>query len=106
MKTKQNKAEQELLVDILKGDLVYDMGKTIHDQWAFVDRIKTDCMSQRGNEKKITEAYLNQEQGKLMMMTKFIEDAISEATGKPYSTGLTHSVFLDYSIKLVITPKQ
>ena len=108
MKTKKQnkKEEQQLLVDILKGDLIYDMGNTISNQMAFIDRIKSDYMSQLGQEKKITEAYLHQETNKLKTMTKFIDDAITEATGERYDSRYGESGLLDYSIKLVLTPKK
>ena len=94
------------MVDILKGDLIYDMGKTISNQMAFIDRIKSDHMSQLGQEKKITEAYLHQEENKLKTMTKFIDDAITEATGEQYDSRYGESGLLDYSIKLILTPRK
>ena len=108
MKTKKQnkKEEQQLMVDILKGDLIYDMGKTISNQMAFIDRIRSDNMKQMGQEKKITEAYLNQEENKLKTMTKFIDDAITEATGERYNSRYGESGLLDYSIKLVLTPRK
>ena len=108
MKTKKQnkKEEQQLMVDILKGDLIYDMGKTISNQMAFIDRIRSDKMNQLGHEKKITEAYLHQEENKLKTMTKFIDDAITEATGERYDSRYGESGLLDYSIKLVLTPRK
>ena len=108
MKTKKQnkKEEQQLMVDILKGDLIYDMGKTISNQMAFIDRIRSDNRSQLGQEKKITEAYLHQEENKLKTMTKFIDDAITEATGERYDSRYGESGLLDYSIKLVLTPRK
>ena len=107
MKTKKQtkKAEQQLLVDILKGDMIYDLGNTINNQMAFLQRIRADMGTQLGAEKKTTEAYYHQEDSKLRTMTKFIDDAITEATGERYDSRYNESGLKDYTIKLVMSKK-
>lgn len=94
-----------LLIHVLKGEAVYDISKSIDTQMAFIQTVKDKMGNQKGSEYKTSEAYLNQQYGKLNTMLEFINDAVFQTTGEYYQSSITSSLE-DFDIKLLITPKQ
>ena len=104
----KKKTEQQLLINILKGDVIHDVGATMQRQQAFIDRIQSDYqkLTRHSAEMKPTEAYLNTQLEKMNTMLAFIDDAVTTATGKSYRTHYSESALHDFNIQLVISPKK